>query len=242
MPLLTTIVPAKRCSLAKQRLAEVLDSNERSALAKVMFHDVMSALGAVRPATHVLVVTADEELASVARTYGAEVMPDRWEEGVTRAVHEAAAIMAERRFDTAMVIPADVPLVRASELGVLLKIHSARQITIVPAESDQGTNAIIASPPTAIAYSYGPNSFFHHLEQIRGAGMIAQIMQMPGLTLDVDRPSDLVRILQSDRQTRTKAFLSSLDLGRFSKLCVPIDAAQASQLDSFAGAAGNKSK
>jgi 2-phospho-L-lactate guanylyltransferase len=215
MPLLTTIVPAKRCSVAKQRLADVLDSNERSSLVKAMFHDVMTALRTVRPVTHVLVVTADEEIASLAEVYGAEVMPDRWEEGVTRAVREATIAMRDRGFDTAMIIPADVPLVQAGELSTLLRTRSDRGITIVPADSDQGTNAIITSPPTAISFSYGPNSFLRHIDQIQGAGMVPHVMQVPGLNLDVDRASDLARVMASDRPTRTKAFLSTLDNRRF---------------------------
>jgi 2-phospho-L-lactate guanylyltransferase len=211
MPLLTTIVPAKRCSLAKQRLSAALNADERSMLATVMFHDVMVALSELRPKSHVLVVTADNELGSIARGYDAEVMLDRWEDGVTRAVREATMAMSDRGFDAAMIIPADVPLVQPGELKELLQTHAERGITIVPADSDQGTNAIIASPPTAIAFDYGPNSLYRHLDLVRQAGLTARVMQVAGLNLDVDRPSDLVRVLASDRLTRTKAYLLTLN-------------------------------
>jgi 2-phospho-L-lactate/phosphoenolpyruvate guanylyltransferase len=215
MPLLTTIVPAKRCSLAKQRLSTALNADERSMLAIVMFHDVMIALSGLRPKSHILVVTADTELGSIARSYDAEVMLDRWEDGVTRAVREATMAMSDRGFDTAMIIPADVPLVQPGELRELLRTHAERGITIVPADSDQGTNAIIASPPKAIAFNYGPNSLYRHLDQVRQAGLTARVMKVAGLNLDVDRPSDLIRVLASDRMTRTKAYLSTLSQGGF---------------------------
>jgi len=174
----------------------------------------MVALSGLRPKSHVLVVTADDELGSIARSYDAEVMLDRWEDGVTRAVREATIAMSDRGFDTAMIIPADVPLVQPGELTELLQTHAERGITIVPADSDQGTNAIIASPPTAIAFNYGPNSLYRHLDQVRQAGLTARVMQVTGLNLDVDRPSDLTRVLASDRLTRTKAYLSTFSQDR----------------------------
>lgn len=219
MPRLTTIVPAKRCSLAKQRLADIFSAEERSELAKVMFHDVMTALKNVRPATHVVVATADGELAAIATGYGLEVMADPWEQGVTRTVTEAAKVAAARGFDAAMIIPADVPLVQPGELSALFAAHTGRGITLVPAEHDHGTNAIIASPPTAIAFCYGPDSFMRHIDQARKVGLTPFVMQVPGLNLDVDRPSDLARVLASPRPTRTKAFLAGL--GRTFDDCAP---------------------
>src|ERR1700742_263653 len=121
MPLLTVILPAKRCSLAKQRLSDVLDAKERLILAKTMFLDVLDTVRSLNPAPHTLVVTADEDLAAIATAYGAEVMPDIWEQGVTPAVREATALMSKRGFDTAMIIPADVPLVQTDELQSLLQ-------------------------------------------------------------------------------------------------------------------------
>lgn len=214
MQLLVTIVPVKRCSLAKQRLSAVLNADERSVLTTTMFHDVMRAIKALRSDTHPLVVTADDDIAAIARGYGAEVMSDRWEEGITRAVLEATTAMSDRGFDTAMIIPADVPLVLPSELRNLVQTHANCGITIVPSDSDQGTNAIIASPPTAITFSYGPNSFVRHLNQVRQTGLRTQVIHLSGLNLDVDRPSDLVRVLASERSTWTKVFLSTLDRKR----------------------------
>lgn len=235
MPLLTTIVPAKRCSLAKQRLAGVLNAEERLVLAMTMFHDVLGALRSLHPDTHILVVTADQNLAAIADAYDVEVMPDIWEQGVTRAVREAATRLSDRGFNAAMIVPADVPLVQSNELRTLLQAHAAQRVTIVPADIDQGTNALVVPLPTPIEFAYGPGSFLRHLDQARDARIATRVMRIPGLNLDVDRPSDLIRVLVSNRATRTKAYLSTLDSKRFDDTCLAGHSVRVVQLDCLTG-------
>ena len=214
MPGLIAIVPAKRHSLAKQRLAGILDAGERSVLAIAMFHDVVGTLRKTSAIEHIVVITADADFASIARAYDAEIMLDRWETGVTRAVQEAAIAMSARGAGAVLAIPADVPLVQPFEIDKILAAHSGPGITIVPADTDQGSNAIVASPPTAIPFCFGPNSFFAHVEQARKRGLIPRVVRSPGLCLDVDRPPDLHAVLSSALPTHAKAFLSKIERNR----------------------------
>jgi 2-phospho-L-lactate guanylyltransferase len=141
-------------------------------------------------------------------------MLDRWETGVTQAVQEAAIAVSAQGACTVLVIPADVRLVQPFEIDKILAAHSGTGITIVPADTDLGSNAIVASPPTAIPFCYGANSFLAHVEQARKRGLTAQVVRSPGLCLDVDRPSDLEAVLSSALPTHAKAFLSKIERDR----------------------------
>ena len=72
------VIPVKRFSTAKARLASVLDIGERAELARVMFEDVHDALLQCQDIlAGTLVVTWDPEVAALARRRGASVVPER---------------------------------------------------------------------------------------------------------------------------------------------------------------------
>lgn len=81
------VVPVKRFSTAKTRLAPVLDSVERAQLARLMVEDVLDALALGKELLlGTVVVTADDNAAALARSRGAEVVSDLADNGINAAV------------------------------------------------------------------------------------------------------------------------------------------------------------
>jgi 2-phospho-L-lactate guanylyltransferase len=65
-------------------------------------------------------------------------------------------------------------------------------VALVPDRHGRGTNAILISPPNAIAFAFGPGSRAAHLAAAAQAG--ASVVELGGpLTLDLDLPEDLIR-------------------------------------------------
>ncbi len=73
-PAIWAVVPVKRLSLAKQRLAPLLSRNERAELVRTMLHDVLTTLCATPEVSGTIVVTADPDVAKLATLFEARVV------------------------------------------------------------------------------------------------------------------------------------------------------------------------
>ncbi|MGQ0526083.1 MAG: 2-phospho-L-lactate guanylyltransferase [Betaproteobacteria bacterium] len=204
------VVPVKRLSRSKGRLAPLLARAERVALARVMLEDVLSALRRAETLAGVIVITADDEVAAVARRTDADIMIEHQSHGMASAVI-AAARHLQRRGDAAMlVVPADVPLVTAQDIETLIDTqHASPAVTLVPADRDGGTNMLLCSPPEAIPFQFGDDSFARHRQATRAAGVEPRVLRLKGAGLDLDRPEDIVEFLRTPSATRTHAWLAS---------------------------------
>ncbi len=203
------VVPAKSLGEAKQRLAGVLTVVERQDLARAMLGDVLAALAAVPGLAGILAVTRDAELAAIGRSFGAHIMTDLRHEGPTSAVTMAATWLAAEGAPGMIAIPADVPLVTPVEIAEILgTMGPSPAMTLVPALADMGSNAVALSPPDAIPLRFGLRSFFLHQEAALERGIAPQILRLPGLGLDVDRPDDLAAFVAQASPTRSYAYLA----------------------------------
>lgn len=202
------ILPVKSFSHAKQRLSSGIEPQLRSRLAEAMLRDVLSAL-AVTSVDDVVVVTAGEAPAALARDQGARVIADR-EQGHNAAallgMQEAVRIGAER----VLLVPADCPAMDPSELDQLLRQpRDERSVVIVPDRHRTGTNALLISPPDALQPAFGPGSCERHAELARTRGIAHEIVAVPSLALDIDTPADLVALSElRDGGLRTTELLA----------------------------------
>lgn len=68
------IVPVKRLSDSKTRLAPILDAQERQMLSIHMFEDVMTAVGDTRSFSCTVLIGPDDPTSMIARVYGARFL------------------------------------------------------------------------------------------------------------------------------------------------------------------------
>jgi len=202
------VIPVKEAGLAKQRLAEALAPRLRKDLAIAMFADVLDAATAVPEFHGIAVVTADPNVAEIARRSGAQVWSDGAHDGHTGAVSAAARRLAATS-STMLTIPGDVPLVSRIDISRVLAVHPATPaFTIVPAWDERGSNTIVCSPADAVPLRFGPDSYFPHLAAARAAGLIPTIVRNSAIALDIDEPSDLARFMGRPSPTRSWRLLN----------------------------------
>lgn len=198
------LVPVKNLSSAKQRLAAVLDQTSRSTLAQAMLHDVLATLYNWKNRPLVAVVTSDPYALKLAAEYQFEVIPDPDNPGETGAIEMATRICVERGVDSTLVIPADIPLIQAWELDEILEHAPAEGTVLVPAADGRGTNAAFRRPANLFPLRFGNDSFKPHHAAAQATGKPCIVLNLPGIAVDVDNPSDLQQLLQSSGDTRAQ--------------------------------------
>ena len=208
------VVPVKQLENVKQRLAGLLSADQRQLLFKAMFEDVLEAATTCDRIDAVIVVTSDDRVGEIARAFGAEVRPEPSPSGLIESVTATAAALRAEGAVTMAFLPADVPFVTVEELEVALDgfgIDDGPECLIVPASDLGGTNCLVCSPPDAMTFGFGEDSFRRHLGLARERGMEPVVARLPGIGLDIDTPDDLRecadRIEAGGLETNTARFL-----------------------------------
>jgi 2-phospho-L-lactate guanylyltransferase len=211
------LVPVKNLSTAKQRLAAVLDQPRRTELAQAMLHDVVATLVGWPQRPACALVTSDPFALELAQQYEFEIIPDPTNPGETGAIEMATRLCVSRGIDSTLVIPADIPLIQASELDHILAQAPAEGSVLAPAADGRGTNAAFRRPANLFPLRFGNDSFKPHLAAARATGKPCVVLQLPSLALDVDNPEDLQELLAHPGETRTQKLIRrwALEENRF---------------------------
>lgn len=204
------ILPVKEMVGAKQRLAPLLSPGERIALMQVMLRDVVAALSAAQGLAGIAIVTLDPWAQALAEAHGARIITEGAREGHTGAVTAAASVLQAEGVAAILTLPGDIPAVKTPEIEALIAAASAAPAFIIaPAHDEQGSNAILMSPPDAVKLRFGEDSYFPHLAFARAAGISPHILHLPGIAMDIDHPADIARFARNPeaKSTQTLAWL-----------------------------------
>lgn len=200
------VIPVKNLGEVKQRLTPALSLPERQGLFRAMLEDVLGAFTRARGLDAIVMVTRDEFAQSLASRLGIHVLVEASNQGQSPAVALAARDLRERRVETIVALPGDVPLVTATDIESVIEGHGpAPAITIVPARDWLGSNAIVCSPPDALPLHFGHDSFNKHDASARALGIVPRVVENAALALDVDTPEDLLTFLQAQTGQTTRA-------------------------------------
>lgn len=176
------LVPIKAFGAAKGRLAEVLDVDERAALARRMAARVLAAAAPLP----VVVVTADPEVRAFAAEHGADVAADPGG-GLDAAVTAGVAYAAALGFEEVVVAHADLPFAA----GLAALTGSTDACTLVPDRREDGTNVLVVPTAAGFRFAYGPGSFARHVAEAERLGLAVRAVRDARLGWDVDLPEDL---------------------------------------------------
>ena len=166
------LLPLKRFSAAKQRLAGVLSPSERRSLVLAMASDVLDTLSLLlKPGTTepggfegaarlegIAVLSAEPEAEELARRYGArfiaEIVQSESESSgpLNDAIRGAVDLLASEGIADVLVVPGDVPMLSATDLARFIDVHArhggtdGRVLTIAPDRWRHGTNLLAWRP------------------------------------------------------------------------------------------------
>jgi len=218
------ILPIKSFGAAKQRLAPMLGTGARQALAQAMFSDVLGSLRKVERIEAITVVSGDPTVDAAARGTGVTVLMDARESGQSDAARAGIRHALAEGYERVLLVPGDTPLLDPAEIDLLLRRGEtdAMQVVIVPDRHGSGTNALLIAPPGAFRPSFGPDSLNRHLTLAQEAGLRHSVEDVPSLSHDVDTPDDLDALAAALEGRRavaplTRGALSQLDRARASR-------------------------
>lgn len=187
------ILPLKAFEHAKSRLSPVLSAGERTELARLMAVDSLRTLAAVSAVDRVVVAGQSDAHAALADEFGYGYIVDDPALDVSANVLRAVRIAVTPCTATLLYIAADLPLLRPDDVDALLASHRDG-LTICRAVRDNGTNALLATPPALACFSFGSGSATRHAVAVRAAGSNVQVLDLPAFERDLDEPGDLTWI------------------------------------------------
>lgn len=190
------VVPIRGLRTAKTRLGHDLAPEARLALVTEMLRRTLVATRDSSAIAGTIVVTLDPAAARLAKAHGAIGLVERVP-GLNEAIHAGRSLAAARGATAVVVLPADLPRITAGAITELVDVSRAGGeapggvVTLVPDRHDEGTNALLLSPPAIIEPAFGTSSRATHRAEAIAAGAIYLELGGP-LGLDVDTRADLL--------------------------------------------------
>ena len=215
------LLPVKSLAHCKTRLASVLTLRQRQQLVITLLKKNLQILVTNFPQHHVLVISPDPIVASIANEFKVSVLMEPRGLGLNQAVVVGTEWSLAQGYQTQLVLAPDIAGLEGRELKFILdqlptQTTQAVAAVIIGVANDGGTNALITQPPNAIPFRYGPRSSTHMSSESRQRGIGCRLLHLLSLALDIDTPDDWMQwqaIQQNQRkqkQGKQKQFLQGL--------------------------------
>ena len=187
-----TVVPVKDLRGTKSRLAPVLDPAARAGLTLYMMGRVVSRV--LEAGVDVVgVVSPDPIVLDEALRRGATPLVQE-SRGLNPALEEGRTWATKNGASALLVLPADLPLIEAEDVrAVLAGASGGAPVVISPDGARSGTNALLLTPPDALPFLFGPDSFEAHLRAARDRDADARVCENGHLSFDLDTAGDLTK-------------------------------------------------
>ena len=188
-PEITAIIPMKRLSDGKTRLAGALTPERRAKLVLGMLRRVILAIQGTSIGQF-WVVGGDERIRNLTIN-----MDGLWFEEMGRNLNDTLGKAFDRAFEhgsSALYVPGDLPFLKPADLHALMTAtRRQNNITIAPARRDGGTNGLLVPKEIPFRPQLGDRSFSKHLALAGELGVSVAMCYSPGLGFDLDIPEDL---------------------------------------------------
>jgi 2-phospho-L-lactate guanylyltransferase len=144
----------------------------------------------------VFVVSSDQEALRLARGAGATALAEVEQRSESASVDWGAARCETLGARAVLILPADLPLLRAEDVeAVLAAGREEPGVVLVPSADGLGSNAILRRPPLAIPSRFGHGSFARHQREVAQRGLRCAVLRLSRVALDVDEVEHLEALL-----------------------------------------------
>jgi 2-phospho-L-lactate guanylyltransferase len=163
-----------------------------------MLDEVLAAISQSQKINKIVLVSNDESAFEVGKKYNVAAIFEENESGVNAAVSLSEKYLNENSFDTSVVFPQDIPLMRSEDVDNLLAFQkNTRSLLVVPSRKFDGTNALVRTPIDVMETHYDEDSYKIHLTTGKSRGLNTSFVLIQRIMWDVDDLSDVGYIMSN---------------------------------------------
>jgi 2-phospho-L-lactate guanylyltransferase len=183
------VIPVKTFSKAKSRLC--LSEDKTVDLCKAMLESVLDSVSKSQ-IKKIVLVSKDEDAFKIGKKYDIEPIFEHTERGVNAAVALAEKYLLENGFESSVVFPQDIPLIKPQDVSSLLNFHkNSKSLLVVPSRKFDGTNALLRSPVNVVETHYDEDSYKIHLSTGKSRNIPTSFVLISRIMWDVDDRQDI---------------------------------------------------
>ena len=184
------IIPINNFDESFSRLSNVLNNEQRKEMTQILATQVLDALTPIESVKKIIVLSNELEWLNSCLNKKITVLPEPETEQFSEKIDYTAQWIQNQGIITMLYLSIDLPYIQQMDIENLIS-HHISGLSIVEANKDHGTNALILDLPTKMEFKFGPNSFSKHLEEARSKNIDTTIVNIECLSLDLDDWSDL---------------------------------------------------
>ncbi len=179
------LIPFKKLSLAKSRLSDFLNQEQRIELTKLMLKDVLNSCLKSNFSKIFLIIQEEfNEPWLASNKIGMIQDEGELNEALERTIKKLS-------FDLFLILPSDIPLIETEDIEAIISLSKEFDVVISPS-IDGGTNALLLKKGKEIKLEYNlKNSSLLHLKNALSLGLKVCILANERIALDID---DIVRL------------------------------------------------
>ena len=183
-----------------------------------MLGDVLATVKRTIRISWTVVTSADPKVLQVAKKFGAVPLMEK-KSDLNQAVSEAINWCLWNGAKSTLILPADIPSVTPADLTRIFSLSKDVAMVISPSRSEDGTNALLLTPPNAHPTFYGKHSFPRYIKEASKRAISFRTIKLPRIALDIDTVGDLADFVRLNaKETNTYRFLMEIGiLQRLSK-------------------------
>lgn len=185
---LFALLPFRGLTNPKSRLSTQLSEAERAVMALGLLNRAIAAVTGAG-IEKVAVITRDPALQDAGLDPRADVLLQETE-GLNAAVRQGQRWALSGAADGLLILLPDLPVVEISDIRALVDAATLDGAVIAPDRHGTGTNALLLSPPDAIAPAFGLGSAGRHRRSLALADIPVTDIERRGTHLDLDTPDD----------------------------------------------------
>lgn len=205
------LVPVKKFESSKSRLGAVLSINERIKLSELLLINTISVLKKSSAISDIVVISSDERAMEIARRTDAKFLKEAKDRGVNAAIAVADDYSSENRAHATIVIPADLPLLTATDVNMMCRKAKSpeRCLVISPSIRYDGSNALLRKPSRLLKTHYDEDSFNAHIRAATQFGIPIKVVLSQRIMKDLDSIEDIKNLMNQRVTNPPVAYLKS---------------------------------